>query len=88
MIKKGFVPDVVFYSIIIDGFVKAWKLQQALKLYHNMKPYIFTYNSLVNGLCHGDRFPEPMKWLKIIFGEGLVHDMIVYTSVIASYCRH
>jgi pentatricopeptide repeat protein len=45
------------------------------------------YNSLVNGLCHDDRFPEPMKWLKVMFGEGLVPDLIVYTSVIASYCR-
>jgi pentatricopeptide repeat protein len=42
------------------------------------------YNSLVNGLCHDDRFPEPMKWLKVMFGEGLVPDLIVYTSVIAS----
>jgi pentatricopeptide repeat protein len=68
MIKKVFVPDVVLYNIIIDAFVKVLKLQQALKLYHKMldediNPNIVTYNRLVNGLCQGDRFPEPVKWL-------------------------
>jgi hypothetical protein len=29
MIKGGYIPDVVLYSIIIDGFVKALKLQEA-----------------------------------------------------------
>jgi len=36
MIKGGYIPDVVLYSIIIDGFVKALKLQEALRLYHKM----------------------------------------------------
>lgn len=69
LIKRGYIPDVVLYSIIIDGFVKALKLQEALRLYHKMlhegiNPNLFTYTSLINGLSRDDRLPEAMELMR------------------------
>jgi pentatricopeptide repeat protein len=81
MIKRGYILDVVLYSIIIDGFVKALKLQEALRFYHNMlhegiKPNIFTYTSLINGLCRDDRLPEAMELMSDMIEEELVLDKV------------
>ncbi|KAF7014830.1 hypothetical protein CFC21_028771 [Triticum aestivum] len=78
--------------IIIDGCVKALKLQEAFRLFHKMldegtKPNIFTYTSLINGLCHNDRLSEAVTLFKHMIWEGLTPDRILYTSLIACYCK-
>ncbi|PUZ72896.1 hypothetical protein GQ55_2G432600 [Panicum hallii var. hallii] len=91
MVKREHVPDATLYSIIIDGFVKALELQEAFRLYHKMldegiKPTIFTYTSLLNGLCHDDGLPGFRKLMRDMIGEELVLDKILCTSIIACYC--
>jgi len=85
LIKRGYIPDVVLYSVIIDGFVKALKLQEALRLYHKMlhegiNPNLFTYTSLINGLSRDDRLPEAMELMRDMIGECWTEDKSPHPS--------
>ncbi|RYQ97234.1 hypothetical protein Ahy_B08g093255 [Arachis hypogaea] len=60
VIERGVVPDVWSYNILIKGYCKINKVDEAKNLMKdmfrkNIVPNIVTYNSLVDGLCKAGR---------------------------------
>ncbi|MBA0628733.1 hypothetical protein Godav_023402 [Gossypium davidsonii] len=56
MLASGQVPDLVTCSILLDGFRRRGKLQEALKLFQAMRNSklelnIVCYNIFIDGLC-------------------------------------
>lgn len=79
---KGAMFMVTSFTVLLVCNVKAWKLQDAFRLYHKMlhegtKPNIYAYTSLVNDLCHDDKLPEAVTLFKHMVEEGLTPDRIL-----------
>jgi hypothetical protein len=64
MIKKVFVPDVVLHNIIIDAFMKTFRLQQALKLYPTTGAEIYKLLLLLHPTLGGEICRLQLKCLE------------------------
>ena len=54
MVEKGCSPDVFSYTILINGYCKIKKIDEAMHLFHEMSnkgmiPNVVTYNNLIIG---------------------------------------
>ncbi|KAL6203678.1 hypothetical protein ACLB2K_027378 [Fragaria x ananassa] len=68
MEERGFNPDTVSYSTIIDSLAKGTLIDEALKLLAEMirrgiAPDVVTYTSLIQGLCNIGRCKQATRLL-------------------------
>ncbi|KAF8099039.1 hypothetical protein N665_0254s0040 [Sinapis alba] len=66
--NKAILPDLDSLSCVIDGLVKANKLDKAVSLLHNIvqngvSPSLLIYNNIIEGMCKEERSEESLKLL-------------------------
>lgn len=68
MVKYNVVPDIISYNMKLHGLVSVKKIQEALALVEEiktreLKPDVFTFNTLFKVLCNDDKsIEEAKKW--------------------------
>ncbi|MQL73036.1 hypothetical protein Taro_005388 [Colocasia esculenta] len=87
-------PNVVIYSMLIDGFCKEGSMADALELLKEMKnvgisPNAITYNTLINGFCRsGDTSMAFQLLTKMAtFGDCCKPDVVTYSTIINGLCN-
>jgi len=61
--RRGVTPNVLSYSVMINGLCKVKMVDEAVILFKemhskNMTPNTLTYNSLIDGLCKSGRISD------------------------------
>lgn len=84
MQEKGFNPDVVTYSTLIECFGKTGKVEMACRLFDEMLasgccPNIVTYNILLDCLERSGRTAEAVDLYAKLKQQGLTPDSITYS---------
>lgn len=80
------VPDTFVYNVMVNGFVKANRVDEACKLVDSMKarnitPDLITYSSLLDGLGKAGRLEEAFSVFTKMSEEGCEPDVVAYTSL-------
>lgn len=92
MAKNGCHPNVVTFSTLINGYIKANNIDEVVKVFQEMPskgivPDVVTYNNLVDGLCKANR----LQLARQLFNEMQVHgntpDTVTYTSLLDGLCK-
>jgi pentatricopeptide repeat protein len=91
-VKGGFTPTVVTFTNLIDGYCKAERIDDALRVKNNMmlrkcKLDINVYGKLINSLIKKDRLKEANMLLTEILTAGLVPNVVTYTSLLMAIAR-
>lgn len=76
MCRKGLKPDVITYSIIIDGLLKVGKTDLALELLEEactkgLKPNLITFTSVVGGISRKGKVHEAIQNFRFLEGLGI-----------------
>ncbi|KAM0040698.1 putative tetratricopeptide-like helical domain superfamily [Helianthus debilis subsp. tardiflorus] len=90
MVDEGVVqPDVSTYTVMIKGFCKTGRIENAQKVFDEMSsPTLWTYNTLVSGMCKKglmDAVLELVERMKQT--EDCLPDMVTYTTLIDGYYK-
>ncbi|KAF7051095.1 hypothetical protein CFC21_059374 [Triticum aestivum] len=91
-VKGGFTPTVVTFTNLIDGYCKAERIDDALRVKNNMllskcKLDVNVYGKLINSLIRKDRLKEAKELLTEILTTGLVPNVVTSSSVSDGYCK-
>ncbi|XVF37757.1 hypothetical protein REPUB_Repub20aG0037600 [Reevesia pubescens] len=83
MQNSGFEPDVVHYSILIDGMCKAGHIKVATKLFHGLSvkglnPDVYTYTGFLRNNCTS----KVMQLLEEMVGKGFSTDASTATLIV------
>ncbi|KAH9296703.1 hypothetical protein KI387_044283 [Taxus chinensis] len=83
MLKKSCEPDAVTYTILIDGFFKEGKLEEALKMLRKImesgfRPDVDVYNKLFGHLCNEGNLDDAQKLFQGMVGGGQNPDVATY----------
>ncbi|MQL85479.1 hypothetical protein Taro_017983 [Colocasia esculenta] len=86
LLDKGFTPDELTYCHLIDGFGRAGKFQDVLKLYHELEwrgpsPSLAVYTSVIRSLCQCERLKEAEKILTVMQQKSLVPSREIYEMI-------
>jgi pentatricopeptide repeat protein len=84
MSNKNIFPNVVIYNVLIDGFSKGDKLDEAVELFHEMDnnnifPDVFTYSVLIEDFYKEGKLEGDMNLFheipngKFCLGKGSQH---------------
>nr|XP_016483146.1 PREDICTED: pentatricopeptide repeat-containing protein At1g62680, mitochondrial-like [Nicotiana tabacum] len=84
---KDVEPDVVTYSVIIDGYCLRGQMDRARSLFDSMidksiKPNIFSYSILINGYCKKKKLDESMHLFYEISRNGLNPRNVKYSTIL------
>jgi pentatricopeptide repeat protein len=90
MRSKGYIIDVVTYSIIMKNFVHYKKMDEAEKLLQQMKndvinPNQYIFNIMVYGYCKSYNMSMAQQVVKKMINSGFRKDLKTYTSLINGY---
>ncbi|KAG2267263.1 hypothetical protein Bca52824_061818 [Brassica carinata] len=89
---KGYTPDVVSYSTVVNGYCrfgeleKVWKLIEVMKD-KGLKPNSYTYGSVILLLCRSCKLAEAEEAFREMIRQGIVPDTVVYTTLIDGFCK-
>ncbi|KAI6687089.1 hypothetical protein NL676_023917 [Syzygium grande] len=94
-VEKGLTPDVVTYTLMIDGYFNANRVQEGLFLFNDMKkrgvePDVVTYTCYLmvfQRLCKLGNIEKAEDLLRELIQSGLQPDVVTYTSLIAGCCK-
>ncbi|KAJ4763050.1 hypothetical protein LUZ62_073425 [Rhynchospora pubera] len=86
-LKSGFVPDVLALTKLVSGFSKVGNFGMVSHLLHLMiqvgvMPDAYTYQSLINGLCHHGLIEEALRVFNEIKFRGYKIDLVTYSTII------
>ncbi|KAF8408835.1 hypothetical protein HHK36_004904 [Tetracentron sinense] len=86
--KVQVMPDALTYNVLVNGFCREGKVDQARKIMDFMRkngccPNIFNYSALMNGFCKEGRVEEAIFMRK----SGMKVDVVGYTTLINYLCR-
>ncbi|XP_050370778.1 pentatricopeptide repeat-containing protein At1g79540 [Argentina anserina] len=92
MLKCNVSPNRNTYSILINGFCKTRKTQDALQMFDEMTsrgiaPNTVTYTIVISGLCHAKRVHEAHRLVDTMKEKGCVPDLITYHALLDGYCK-
>ena len=78
--------------MVIDEFVKHFKLDSAVKVFREMSskgcwPTVVSYNILINGLLRAGRFREAYDCVNEMLEKGWKPDIITYSTLIDGFCE-
>ncbi|KAF6160852.1 hypothetical protein GIB67_036053 [Kingdonia uniflora] len=82
MVVSGCEPNVISYTILINGYCKAKRLDEAIQIFENMRskgltPDVITYNSMIDGLYKLDNGSTPNELTyNTIFRRLLKHNKL------------
>ncbi|KAL5670745.1 hypothetical protein ACJX0J_015051, partial [Zea mays] len=91
-IARGFTPTVITFTNLINGYCKAERIDDALRVKSNMissncKLDLQAYGVLINVLIKKCRLKEAKETLNEMFANGLAPNVVIYTSIIDGYCK-
>jgi pentatricopeptide repeat protein len=83
-------PNVALYNIMIHGFVKFGKLDNAVEFYDRMirdrvKPDVITFNTLINGYCRSRKFELALQVFKEMKNKGCVPNVVSFNTLIKGF---
>ncbi|KAF8404408.1 hypothetical protein HHK36_009293 [Tetracentron sinense] len=86
--KVQVMPDALTYNVLVNGFCREGKVDQARKIMDFMRkngccPNIFIYSALMNRFCKEGRVEEAILMRK----SGMKVDVVGYTTLINYLCR-
>ncbi|KAI3714362.1 hypothetical protein L1987_72961 [Smallanthus sonchifolius] len=89
MILDGFKPDVICYTMVLDGVISIGEYESADQLFDEMLvlglvPDITTYNVYVNGLCKQKKFDDGIEMLSCMEKIGCRPSMITYNTILSA----
>lgn len=92
MLNKGFVPDTLTYTVLLNSLCRKKKLREAYKLLCRMKvkgcnPDIVHYNTVVLGFCREGRAVDACKVLEDMPANGCLPNLVSYRTLISDLCR-
>ncbi|CAI2173461.1 5984_t:CDS:1 [Funneliformis geosporum] len=90
MKSKGYIIDVVTYSILIKNFVQYKKMDEAEKLLQQMtnngiKPNQYIFNIMIDGYSKSYNMIMAQQAVKKMINSGYQKDQKAYTSLINGY---
>lgn len=93
MSGQGFIPNAVTYTILMEGYFKMGKVEQAFKVYDEMVsqrivcvPY--TYNTIIHGLCYNGQTSQARKMLeKFTEGGNFKPSFTTYNFIIDGFTK-
>lgn len=91
------VPDMVAYSVMVEGFCRAHRFDDALKLFRKIQasgriePGVFTYTVLIRGLCSeggdGAGLEMAVALCEELVGLGHPPNFATWAAVVEGYVR-
>ncbi|WMV32290.1 hypothetical protein MTR67_025675 [Solanum verrucosum] len=93
MIDKKIEPDIISYSVLINGYCKEKPLAEAMQLFHEIsqngsKPDIFTYNILLQGLFEAGKIDSAKKIFAEMLSTVLVPDLYTLCTLLNGYFKY
>nr|CAD1837064.1 unnamed protein product [Ananas comosus var. bracteatus] len=91
MTIEKIAPDLVTYTIIIDGLCRQGKFSEATDCFKKSLENglcIDLFVGLMNRLVKSRRIKEILSLFKQIEGQGFYSDVIIYDSTVQAFCRH
>ncbi|ERM96974.1 hypothetical protein AMTR_s00074p00173610 [Amborella trichopoda] len=90
--RRGYQPNVVTYSILLDGLCKGERTEEAMSLledmYHNgLTPNVVTYNTLMNTLFKRNKVEEALALHKEMGKIGCQPDVVTYRTLLDGLCK-
>ena len=91
-LKLGYPLNAVIFTILINGFIHADKLDQAVDLLRKMvklgfHPNIVTHSAMVKGLCKRGNNVGAVKLLGKMERGFCEPDVVIYNTIIDSLCK-
>ncbi|KAK9925624.1 hypothetical protein M0R45_022895 [Rubus argutus] len=85
--SNGLKPNVITYSTLIDAFCKEGMMQEAIKIFMDMKRVgissnEFTYTSLINASCKAGYLSQTLKLKNEMLEAGVGMSIITYTALL------
>ncbi|KAL2941290.1 hypothetical protein RDABS01_029640 [Bienertia sinuspersici] len=92
MKAQGVKLGLFTWSMLINGFCKNVKLDEALETIKEMEnngvvPDVFIYNSLMDGVCEGGRLGEALDVFSLLVDRRLQPNVRSYTIIIKGFCN-
>ncbi|KAJ6674101.1 hypothetical protein OIU85_013042 [Salix viminalis] len=92
MHAQGSSPDLITYSILLDGISKQGYIDQALELFREMqnshlKPNLMIYNILIDAMCKSGKLEDARGLFSELYVKGLLPNVQVWTTIICGLCR-
>ncbi|KAL5575828.1 hypothetical protein UlMin_017527 [Ulmus minor] len=86
-------PSVVLYKILINGFLKFARNDQAFELYNRMirdrvKPDVFTFNILLSSYCRNSQYGLALDLFKEMKEKGVSPNVISFNTLIKIHKFH
>ncbi|KAL6203492.1 hypothetical protein ACLB2K_027192 [Fragaria x ananassa] len=83
---------MITYNTLVDGFVKAGRMQEAEKLFSRMLscgqlPDVQTYAILLDGLCSSQQLSRAMELLREMEDNKMELNIVIYTIIIKGMCK-
>ncbi|XP_057248624.1 pentatricopeptide repeat-containing protein At5g39710 [Beta vulgaris subsp. vulgaris] len=91
VVEEGVIRvDVVTYTTMIRGYCKVGKMEDALKVFDEMRcrPNLVTYGVLLSGFCRKGMMVEARQMVdKMIMKGDCMPDLVTYSTLIDGYCK-
>ncbi|KNA11373.1 hypothetical protein SOVF_135840 [Spinacia oleracea] len=91
VVTEGVIKlDVVTYTIIIRGYCKIGRIEDAAKVFDEMqcRPNMVTYGTLLSGFCKKGMMVEAQQIVdKMITNQDCLPDLVTYTTLIDGYAK-
>ncbi|KAK9063504.1 hypothetical protein SSX86_017374 [Deinandra increscens subsp. villosa] len=90
--RFGLEKNTETMNLLLDTLCKENKVEQARKIFLELKSHIppsdYTFNIFVHGWCKVNRVNEAHWTIQEMKGYGYNPSVITYSTIIESYCRH
>ncbi|KAF6151123.1 hypothetical protein GIB67_002375 [Kingdonia uniflora] len=88
--SKNFMPNIVAFTTLIDGYCERGELGLAEKCMEEMvewkcEPNVVTYNSLINGYCLSGNIESTMRTMMDMRFKGLKDNIATHTSQLKGF---
>ncbi|QCD87726.1 hypothetical protein DEO72_LG3g2266 [Vigna unguiculata] len=92
LMDKGFSPDDVTYSLLMQGYARKEEVQEVLKLYYEMEykrvnPGLSVFVTVVRCLCRCGKVEEAERYLRVMRERLVALDASVYEELIDGYIK-
>ncbi|XP_064992404.1 pentatricopeptide repeat-containing protein At5g57250, mitochondrial-like [Musa acuminata AAA Group] len=92
MVDKGITPDVIGYTIIIDGLCKEGNVEKVIGFLEEMESKgvhanVVTYTAVIHGFCRRNKLEGAFCALRKVVELGFVAVEFAYSVLIDGLCR-
>ncbi|KAJ0806121.1 putative tetratricopeptide-like helical domain superfamily [Helianthus annuus] len=89
---KRSIPEVVIYTAVVEGFCKAQKGDEAIRIFRKMQgngivPNAFSYGVIVQGLVKGKWLDDGFEFCLEMVEAGHSPNLVTFTGLVSAFCR-